>query len=104
MCTELKTSKDFLQAKFVEAEQRILALQVTVLNQSETMKKLETNPPASAGTAPSAKNPRYGTWNNDALRDQLYLSLKDRIKDSLAPLERPSTHTELKEMALRLDS
>ena len=56
MCMELKTSKDFLQAKFAEAEQRILALQVTVLNQSKMIKKLETNPPASAASAPSAKN------------------------------------------------
>jgi len=56
MCTELTTSKDFLQAKFAEAEQRILTLQVTVLNQSETIKKLETNSPAPAASAPSAKN------------------------------------------------
>src|SRR5579859_6347771 len=225
MCTELKTSKDFLQAKFAEAEQRILALQVTVLNQSETIKKLETNPPAPAASAPSAKNEpkipdppmfngerrallpflakcrlkfvgqplsfpteatkviyassrlegppfswfsplndrlqnpeekdpeelltfdslakhlttlyggphlaltaerkihvlrqatsvahyiadfeeyrQYLTWNDDVLRDQLYLGLKDCIKDSLAPRECLSTLAELKEMALRLDS
>ena len=47
---------------------------------------------------------QYLTWNDDALRDQLYLGLKDRIKDSVAPLECPSTLTQLKEMALRLDS
>jgi hypothetical protein len=47
---------------------------------------------------------QYLTWNEDALRDQFYLGLKDRIKDNLAPLERPSTLTELKELALRLDS
>jgi len=225
MCTELKTSKDALQAKFAEAEQRILALQVTALNQSETIKKLATNPPAPGASAPSAKNEpkipdppmfngerrallpflakcrlkfvgqpssfsteaakviyagsrlegppfswfsplndrlqdleekdpeelftfdslakhlttlygdshlalmaerklrtlkqtmsvahyiadfeeyrHYLTWNNDALWDQLYLGLKDRIKDSLVPLERPSTLAQLKEMALRLDS
>ena len=225
MCTELNTSKDFLEGKLAESEQRILALQVTVLNQSEMIKKLETNPPPSAASTPSAKNEpkipdppmfsgerkallpflakcrlkfvgqpssfptetakiiyvgsrlegppfswfsplndrlqdpeeqdpeelltfdalakslttlygdphlaltaerklralrqttsvahyiadfeeyrQYLTWNEDALRDQLYLGLKDRIKDSLAPLERPSTLSELKELALRLDS
>jgi len=56
MCTELKMSKDFRQAIFAEAEQRTLALQVTILNQSEMIKRLETNPPASAASAPSAKN------------------------------------------------
>jgi hypothetical protein len=225
MCTELKTSKDFLEATLAESEQKILALQVMVLNQSEKIQKLETNPPTPAAFAPSAKNEpkipdppmfngerrallpflakcrlkfvgqpssfptetakiiyvgsrlegppfswfsplndrlqdatekdpeelltfdslakhlttlygdphlaltaerklralkqttsvahyiaefeehrQYLTWNEDALRDQLYLGLKDRIKDSLAPLERPSTLSELKEMALRLDS
>ena len=55
-------------------------------------------------TAEFEEHRQYLTWNDDALRDQFYLGLKDRIKDNLAPLERPSTLTVLKEIALRLDS
>src|SRR5579859_922157 len=43
---------------------------------------------------------QYLTWNDDALRDQFHLGLKDGIKDNLAPLERPSTLTVLKETGL----
>jgi len=226
MCKELNATKDFLQERLAESEQRILALQVTVLDQNEKIKRLETNPMSTlAGSIPSARNEpkipdppmfngerksllpflakcrlkfvgqpssfptetakiiyvgsrlegppfswfsplndrlqdpegenppellsfetlsknlttlygdphlaltaerklralrqttsvahyiadfeeyrQYLTWNEDALRDQLYLGLKDRIKDSLAPLERPTTLSQLKELALRLDS
>lgn len=47
---------------------------------------------------------QYLRWNDEALRDQFYLGLKDRIKDSIAPLGRPETLPALKDLALRLDA
>ncbi|HEY6282825.1 MAG TPA: hypothetical protein VIW22_02770 [Nitrososphaerales archaeon] len=47
---------------------------------------------------------QYLSWNDEALRDQFYLGLKDRIKDSMAHLDRPQTLTAMKEIALRLDA
>jgi hypothetical protein len=47
---------------------------------------------------------QYLSWNDDALRDQFYLGLKDRIKDSMAHLDHPQTLANMKELALRLDA
>src|SRR5579859_7029811 len=99
-------SKDFLQAKFVEAEQRTLALQVTVLNQSETIKKLETNPPASAASAPSAKNepriPDPPKFNGER-RALLPFLAKCRLKFVGQPLSFPTEATKVIYAGSRLE-
>jgi hypothetical protein len=47
---------------------------------------------------------QYLSWNDVAFRDQFYLNLKDDVKDELAPLGKPKTLHDLKELATRLDS
>jgi hypothetical protein len=47
---------------------------------------------------------QYIKWNDEALRDQFYLGLHDKIKDNLAPLERPGDLSTLKELCLRIDA
>src|SRR5277367_4971888 len=47
---------------------------------------------------------QYMHWNNEALRDQFYLNLKDELKDEIAPVGKPQTYLELKNLAIRLDA
>ena len=47
---------------------------------------------------------QYLSWNDQALRDQFYFGLKERIKDHMAPLGRPDTLTAMKDVALRFDA
>lgn len=47
---------------------------------------------------------QYLSWNDMAFRDQFYLNLKDDVKDEIAPLGKPETLHDLKELAIRLDS
>jgi len=47
---------------------------------------------------------QYMHWNDEALRDQFYLNLKEELKDEIAPIGRPKTYAELKTLAIRLDA
>ena len=47
---------------------------------------------------------QYIQWNDEALRDQFYLNLKDEIKDEIAPVGKPKTYLEMKTLAIRLDA
>jgi hypothetical protein len=47
---------------------------------------------------------QYMNWNDEALRDQFYVNLKDEIKDEIAPVGKPKTYLDMKNLAIRLDS
>jgi Ty3 transposon capsid-like protein len=47
---------------------------------------------------------QFMRWNDDALRDQFYLNLKEELKDEIAPVGKPRTYLELKTLAIRLDA
>ena len=47
---------------------------------------------------------QYMHWNDEALRDQFYLNLKEELKDEIAPIGRPTTYVEMKTLAIRLDA
>ena len=47
---------------------------------------------------------QYIKWNESALRDQYYEGLKDTVKDEVACVGRPSTLTELENLAIRFDA
>jgi hypothetical protein len=47
---------------------------------------------------------QYMHWNDEALRDQFYLNLKEELKDEIAPVGKPQTYLELKNLAIRLDA
>jgi hypothetical protein len=47
---------------------------------------------------------QYMHWNDQALRDQFYLNLKEELKDEIAPVGKPGTYLELKTLAIRLDA
>ena len=47
---------------------------------------------------------QYMHWNDQALRDQFYLNLKEELKDEIAPVGKPKTYLELKTLAIRLDA
>jgi hypothetical protein len=47
---------------------------------------------------------QYVKWNDEALRDQFYLNLKEEIKDEIAPVGKPKTYLEMKNLAIRLDA
>jgi Retrotransposon gag protein len=60
--------------------------------------------PVAVYAAKFEEHRQYLQWNDAALRDQFYNGLWDRIKDQMAPLERPETLEKMKELALRLDA
>jgi len=45
---------------------------------------------------------QYMHWNDETLRDQFYLNLKEELKDEIAPIGPPTTYAELKALAIRL--
>src|SRR5271155_4701898 len=47
---------------------------------------------------------QYLKWNDEAFRDQFYLNLKDDVKDEIAPVGKPKTYLDLKNLAIRLDA
>jgi hypothetical protein len=47
---------------------------------------------------------QYLKWNDEAFRDQFYLQLKEDIKDEIAPVGKPKTYLEMKNLAIRLDA
>ena len=47
---------------------------------------------------------QYMHWNDEALRDQFYLNLKEELKDEIAPVGKPKTYLDLKNLAIRLDA
>ena len=47
---------------------------------------------------------QYITWNESALRDRFYRSLKDNVKDEFTRLGRPNTLTAMMEIATRFDA
>jgi Retrotransposon gag protein len=47
---------------------------------------------------------QYMHWNDEALRDQFYLNLKEELKDEIAPVGKPKTYLDLKALAIRLDA
>jgi len=47
---------------------------------------------------------QYMHWNDQALRDQFYLNLKEELKDEIAPVGKPNTYLQLKALAIRLDT
>jgi len=47
---------------------------------------------------------QYMHWNDEALRDQFYLNLKEELKDEIAPVGKPKTYFDLKNLAIRLDA
>ena len=47
---------------------------------------------------------QYVKWNDEALRDQFYLNLKEEIKDEIAPVGKLKTYLEMKTLAIRLDA
>jgi len=47
---------------------------------------------------------QYIKWNDDALRNQFYFGLHDKIKDNLASLERPGDLSTPIELCLRIDA
>ena len=47
---------------------------------------------------------QHMNWNDAALRDQFYVNLKDEIKDEIAPVGKPKTYLDMKNLAIRLDA
>jgi len=47
---------------------------------------------------------QYMHWNDEALRDQFYLNLKEELKEEITPIGWPKTYAELKTLAIRLDA
>src|SRR5271169_2419745 len=47
---------------------------------------------------------QYMHWNDEALRDQFYFNLKEELKDEIAPVGKPQTYLDLKNLAIRLDA
>src|SRR5271170_7210892 len=43
-------------------------------------------------------------WNDEALHDQFYLNLKEELKDEIAPVGKPKTYLDLKNLAIWLDA
>jgi hypothetical protein len=68
------------------------------------MRRLHQTGSAAEYAAKFESKKQYMTWNDQAYRDQFYLNLKDELKDEIAPVGKPPTYRELKELAIRLDA
>jgi hypothetical protein len=97
--TELATFDDFAKALTTLYGDPHLSL--TAEREIRALKQLTS---VAVYIARFEEHRQYLTWNDDALRDQFYLGLRDRMKDSMAPLDRPKDLASLKELALRLDA
>ena len=47
---------------------------------------------------------QFMNWNDESLRNQSYLNLREELKDEIAPVGKPKTYLEMKTLAIRLDA
>jgi hypothetical protein len=68
------------------------------------IRRLHQTSSAAEYAAKFESKKQYMHWNDEALRDQFYLNLKEELKDEIAPVGKPKTYLELKNLAIRLDA